>query len=100
MLYRGTTPTHTFKLPFSTDDIQTVIAGYFQNGSLLLRKEDADFLREGDMLKVKLTQKETLLFDCKYPFLVQLKVKTIYDDVLVSDPISSDVRDCLIEGEL
>ena len=37
-MYRGTTPTHTFRIPIDPHDIKDVKVNYSQNGKLVLCK--------------------------------------------------------------
>ena len=42
MLYRGTTPYHSFTLPLSMEDIVEVYITYWQNGAVVLEKDISD----------------------------------------------------------
>ena len=42
MLYRGTTPYHSFTLPLSTDEIAELYVTYWQNGEVVLEKSLSD----------------------------------------------------------
>ena len=39
MLYRGTTPYHSFTLPSSIDEIVELYVTYWQNGEVVLEKD-------------------------------------------------------------
>lgn len=94
-MYRVTTPTHTFNLPFEANTIDKLILSYKQNGNVILEKTKEDVELTGRKLIVVLTQEETSLFDDRKAF-VQLRVK-IGDKVLASNIIELYVTDVLNE---
>lgn len=57
----GTTPTYTFRLPFSADTCKKVKVTFRQSNKVVLEKSDECIL-EGDVIKVSLTQDETFKF--------------------------------------
>ena len=61
-MYRGTTPTITFTLPFSGKQITALNLCFVQQGQILLEKQLNDCVVEDNMLRVYLTENETLLF--------------------------------------
>lgn len=91
---KGTTPTFTFTLPFSTE-LLTKARVTFEKGDQQLKKElnTADF--DGDTIKVQLTQEETFLFPCNSQVKVQLRVLTRNGEALASDPFIIFVEECL-----
>ena len=62
-MYRGTTPTITFTLPFDSGNITALNLCFAQRGEIILEKCLADCSLEKDTLRVSLTEQETLLFD-------------------------------------
>ena len=82
---RGTTPTHTFTLPFDTGGIQALKVTYARDGEIVLTKEKANCVLEGDTVSVRLTQEETLLFDNRQLVQIQLRVLLENGDALCSD---------------
>lgn len=62
-MYRGTTPTIIFTLPFATSRITVLNLCFAQNGEVLLEKTLADCAVADNTLQVSLTEAETLLFD-------------------------------------
>ena len=64
-MYRGTTPTITFTLPFESSRITALNLCFAQQDTVVLEKGLADCNLEGNTLKVSLTERETLLFDTK-----------------------------------
>lgn len=92
---RGTTPTHTFTLPFETSVIQKMHILYAQDEEVRLKKTEADATMEGNAVSVKLTQEDTLALDCKKNVEVQIRVLTMGNDALTSDIIRVPVDRCL-----
>ena len=62
-MYRGTTPTLTFTLPFESHRITGLNLSFAQQEQVLLEKTLPDCVAEGNTLQVTLTEAETLLFD-------------------------------------
>lgn len=92
---RGTTPTHTFNLPFSTENVSKAKVIYSQEEEVIFAKEDAACEREGNTVKVRLTQEETLRFDCTKVVKIQIRILTKGGDALASDIILVKVDKCL-----
>lgn len=88
---QGTTPLHTFVLPFNTDIIQTVRVSYEQKGKIVLEKSTADIARSENNFALTLTQEETLLFDANVLVRIQLHILTTTGSALVSKPKSVPV---------
>lgn len=61
-MYRGTTPTITFTLPFDCNVITLLNVCFSQHGQVVLEKTLEDCTIKGKTITVKLTEKETLLF--------------------------------------
>ncbi len=62
-MYRGTTPTMTFTLPFDTGAITVLNLCFVQQGKIVLEKGLTDCALEKNNLQVNLTEQETLLFE-------------------------------------
>lgn len=95
---RGTTPTHTIKLPVEADEIKALSVTYKQedqlhNVKIVKRKEDC--LINGDALSVALTQEETLSLDHTVPVKIQVRLMTYDNKVRASDVIERPVKPCL-----
>ena len=91
----GTTPTHTWALPFDASQVAEARAIYKQSGEEILRKETEAFTMDGQQLSVTLTQEETFLFDCRTPVKIQLRVRTTAGKVLKTKPITKTPTECL-----
>ena len=62
-MYRGTTPTVTFTLPFDSSCITALNLCFAQLGKVVLEKDLTDCVGEGNTLRVVLAETETLLFN-------------------------------------
>lgn len=91
---RGTTPTHTFALPFDVTGFKIRVS-YVQCGNVVVRKTEADCKVSGNNIVVKLTQKETMRFNSAAVVEIQIKVLTAGNDVLVSEEQCVSVGRCL-----
>ena len=72
----GTTPTHIFRLPFSTLLIDKVRIIYAQNDEQILVKEKDDCDLKGNQISVTLTQEETFKFDCTKCVQIQAQLQS------------------------
>ena len=97
-MYRVTTPTHTFNLPFDTSLIDKLILTYKQNGKTVIEKTEADVTMDGTTVSVTFTQKETALFKADVAK-VQMRVKT-GEKVMASNILTVNVHEVLNKEEL
>lgn len=103
---RGTTPVHTFTLPYESQEGMEYRIVYAQGED---HKEKVLFERmtgtceiNGRTITLKLTAKETLMFDCTphhfdgkyeaYPVKIQIGAKTPMGDIFWSDIIVTTVE--------
>lgn len=96
-MIRGTTPTHTFTLPFDTGEITALRVSYAQRGLVLLTKSEADCTLSGATVTLTLTQEETLRFAAGERVQIQLRVRCEDGSVLASRVLAASVEDCLLE---
>lgn len=94
-MIRGTTPTHTFTLPFDTNLVKCVKVIYAQNDRVILTKKTDDCILSENKVKVKLTQEDTFAFDCKYTVQIQIRALALDGDSLISDIYTVSVGKCL-----
>lgn len=94
-MIRGTTPTHTFNIPFDTSLVSGVKITYAQNEEVVLEKHTADCVLDAQTIKVTLTQEDTFLFDCKQAVEVQIRVLTVGGNALTSVTEKIGVSKCL-----
>ena len=91
----GTTPTHTFNIPFDTSMLKEIKVLYTQNDALVLEKYTSDCKLDGATISVTLTQEDTFLFDYKKVVEIQLRVLTLGGEALTSVPEKVGVSKCL-----
>lgn len=91
----GTTPKHTFKLPFDTSVIRKIRVIYSQNDTAILTKTEKDCVLGNNDLSVTLTQEDTFKFDHKLPVEIQVRVLTNNGSVAASIPKKVGVTKCL-----
>lgn len=94
---RGTTPTHTFTLPFDATMIAKARVIYAQDETVVLTKSGSDITVTDNMISVRLTQEDTFKFEPGKYVDIQIRVLTPANDSLVSDPVRVSVGQCLEE---
>ena len=99
-MYRGTTPTHTFKVPIDTSLVKSVKIIYSQRDKEILVKRKNECTFEGNAISTRLTQEDTFKFDGTALVTIQIRVLTVGDDALISHPIVRSVGKCLDEEVL
>ena len=93
-MIRGTTPTHSFKCPFDLSTISKLRIIYRQGDTNILIKTLEDCTLNGNEISCKLSQEETLKFDCRKMVKIQLRVVTLSGDALVSSTYELNPYDC------
>lgn len=91
----GTTPTHTFELPFEGELVKKYEIIYSQRGEVLVCKTESDGKLEGNVITVQLSQEDTLKFDPNTLIDIQTKILTVDDKVITSDIYSDMPYRCL-----
>lgn len=91
----GTTPTHTFTIPFEKELITDLRITYTQKKKKILTKQLKDVEIVGNDINITLTQEETFNFKEKEMVFVQLKIKTVDGKVFNSDLILMRVEPAL-----
>lgn len=94
-MIRGTTPTHTFTLPFAGEGLKNLKITYVQMNKVVLSKYLDDVGIRGNCVTVRLSQKDTLSF--KSTGLVQIQVRVVAADgtALASNIMEVPVERCL-----
>jgi hypothetical protein len=92
---RGTTPTHTFTIPFEEGMVDKIRIAYAQNGRVLFTKQDEDVTFQDGNITTKLTQEETLAFDCRLDVEMQIKLLLGGGEVMLSEIMRESVDRCL-----
>lgn len=94
-MIRGTTPTHTFVLPFDSSLVEKAMVIYAQNDVEVFRKEVPDCHLEGNELRCTLTQEDTFKLSCSHNVQIQLRVLTTDGNALATFPQIVSVGKCL-----
>lgn len=94
-MIRGTTPTHTFTLPFAADILSAVHVIYAQGGAVKFKKTAADCQLDRNTITVKLTQKETLAFSDGQLVEIQIRALDASGNSIASDIMRVHVCRCL-----
>ena len=95
-MIRGTTPTHTFILPFDAKTIDKIKITYSQLDKIILTKTDKDITINKNEAVVVLTQADTFKFSDKNGAVsIQIRVLTTGGDALASKIINTSVGKCL-----
>lgn len=99
-MIRGTTPVLEFTLPFSTSNLTDAYISFAQRGIVVIEKTIADCDCEGNVMRLKMTQKDTLSLHENRVTEIQIRVKTIEGDALASEIICVDTDKILKDGEI
>ena len=94
-MIRGTTPTHTFTIPFDASLIAKCRIIYAQDGVEIFCKNTEDCILVGQSIKTRLTQEETFSLDCKKCVEIQVRVLTKTGDALSSLVMKVGLDKCL-----
>ena len=101
-MYRGSTPTLTFRLPKDIDlsMVDKLRIDFSQANINIFSKDLSECFINGNDISVKLTEEETLRFDSKKnPVKMQLRIG-IGEDRIPSDTLYTMVKDIVKEGRL
>lgn len=96
VIARGSTPTHSFGIPFDTSSITGVIIIYAQNGAEVFRKTTGDCTITDSDVSATLSQSDTLSLSADTEAKVQLVIY-VEDRAYVSKEIEMSVDDILSE---
>lgn len=94
IIARGTTPVHTFPLPFGVECIDQLVILYKQGDEQVLRRTREDCTLEGSDVTTRLTQEDTFLFTPGQTAEIQMRILTEGGDVLNSFFMRASVLDC------
>lgn len=98
-MHRGTTPTNIFRTDVDLTNASVLFITYKQNGKVVLEKTIDDVSIHGEMVEVRLSQRETLLFS-EGIVTIQIRAKFQDGSVIASSLIRTNVREILKEGEI
>ena len=97
---RGTTPIHTFQLPFSAENVAKAKVAYKEGNNLLFKKNTTDCKMEANSIIVALTREETIKFPDNTIIKVQLEIETKAGESLKTDVYKLWSSELLDEGSL
>lgn len=97
-MYRGTTPTLKFTLPFDTSTLDAVWVTIAQGGKVIINKTKVDCDLKGKDISVTLTQAETLALTAENKAEIQLRVLTTDGLALASAIFREDTDRILKDG--
>lgn len=97
-MFKTTTPTHTFTLPFNVSNIDEFLLTYKQD-NVQLDFDENDVTMSNKQVSIQLTQEQTNKFFSGKDVLVQMKIKTTSDSVLASNIIKLKVKNVLNNTE-
>ena len=100
MIIPGTTPTHTFTVPFATSYLQSLRIFYADGNNILLTKELTDATLSGNQIIIELTQAETLLFKGYKNISIQCQVLNSEDESFVSTSVTVRVLSSVVKEVL
>ena len=83
---RGTTPTHTFDIPMTKEEIRNLRITYAQNGKVVLEKKLDEVTIQDEQIVLNLTQEETLKFKANVYAYVQIRILTNEEKVFSNAP--------------
>lgn len=99
VIARGSTPTHSFSIPFDTTAISGVIVIYAQGGEEVFKKKTADCTITDNDVSVTLTQSETMQLkagSCHVQLVVYCYERSFVSNIIemsVDDILSEDVAE-------
>ena len=91
----GTTPVHTFDLPFEISLIKELKVTYVQAGKTVIEKRLNEGEVEGNSIRFNLTQSETFRFNAGTPVEIQLRALLRNGEALSTDIINISADKCL-----
>ena len=94
-MIKGSTPTHTFYIPFDTSLVDKVKITYAQDDVVVQEKHTGDCKLNDQTITVTLTQEDTFCFNHKKDVEIQLRILTKNDEVVTSLPHKVGVIKCL-----
>jgi hypothetical protein len=87
IIIQGTTPTHTFTLPFDASIVKCARFVYSQDGAVKVIKDTDRVTFDGAQVSTTLTQEDTYSLEPDNQVKLLLRVLTVKGNALVSDPV-------------
>lgn len=101
-MIRGTTPTLLFRTPYEEDMVQSGYITFTSQGDVIvdISIDDPNVIVSDNVISLKLTQAQTLLFNTKATTLVQIRLILADGNVVASNVIKVPIGKILKEGEI
>ena len=99
-MFRGTTPTLKFTLPFAVDQLECAWVTLAQNKTVIIDKAMNECTCSDNAITVTLTQEETLKLDCNCRTEIQIRAKTVDGKALASRIFTVETERILKDGEI
>ena len=97
---RGTTPTLIFTLPMEAKLLEYAYISFANQRGVIFEKQMQDCEANGNELKLRLTQADTLAMRADENVTIQIRAKTYAGDALASNFMHASVYGILKEGEI
>ena len=94
-MIRGTTPTHIFTTNVDESELTSIMVIYAQGDNELFRKCIGDCELDGNRFSVKLTQEDTLKFNCNQKVQIQIRILLKDGTAMASRVYVVSVNECL-----
>lgn len=97
IIVQGTTPTHSFAIPFDTSTVQIARFVYSQNGEVKVLKDSREgqaTINTDGTVTTNLSQEDTYKLTPDAPVKLVLRILTKKGEALVSDPVRGICYGC------
>lgn len=99
-IIRVTTPTNRFRFPIDPANFEKIRITYAQKKEILFTKVKEDCIFDGYLVKVKLSQEETKMFNERWPVQIQVRGLTYSGSAVASKVFEREVGEVLDDGIL
>lgn len=97
-MYRGTTPTHTFKTDINLSDAAVIWLTYKSGGKIIIDKEKDDLTVTDEDISFKLSQEETLALEKGQNVSCQIRARFEDGTAVASNIMTVSVNGILKDG--
>lgn len=84
-MVRGSTPTFTVLLPIDVSNLSSLVFNFVQDGSRILSFGLERLATNGKEVSFVLSEEETLAFSADSMAEMQIKLETVYGEIMLSD---------------
>ena len=97
---QGTTPVLSFEVDLDTSVLSCIKVVFKKGDKIILTKRETECSLSGKIIKIRLSQEETFLFECETNYNVQIRAKLFNGDVVATDVMKLPIEECLDEEVL